>query len=90
MANKLVDPNQLGNLKRSLLTHIPDDWWSGPHITHVDTKPYTPEKPKLVTFIEARIKDCESASRTSDNPTYWQGKIAAYKEILVELNQNNK
>jgi hypothetical protein len=87
MGNKLVDPGFRSNTRQSIFTHIPDDWWQGPYIQY--ERPVT-EKPKLVTFIEARITECESAAKMSDNPMYYHGKIAAYKEILVELNQNIK
>jgi hypothetical protein len=87
MGNKLVDPDFRSNMRQSIFTHISDEWWQRPYIQY--ERPVT-ENPKLVTFLESRITDCESAISISDNPTYWQGKIAAYKEILVELNQNIK
>jgi len=101
MGNKLVDPDFRSNMRQSIFTHISDEWWQRPYIQYELSdewwqRPYiqyerpVTENPKLVTFLESRITDCESAITISDNPTYWQGKIAAYKEILVELNQNIK
>jgi hypothetical protein len=91
MGNKLVDPNIHGNLRTRPLAHIPDDWWQGPHIEFTpQEKSMTSTSSRLVTFLEMRIKECQTTADMSDNPAFYRGKIAAYQEILEELNINNK
>lgn len=87
MGNKLVDPNIHGNFRTRLLSDIPDNWWQGPYI---ESTPRENPNSRLVTFLEMRIKECQSAAEMSDNPAFYRGKIAAYQEILEELNINNK
>ena len=91
MGNKLVDPTV--HARTRPLQHIPDDWWQGPHIPHIEFTPrekVNETKPRLVTFLEKLIAECQKTAEMSDNPTFYRGKIAAYQEILEELNINNK
>lgn len=90
MGNKLVDPDMHGQTRTRPLVHIPDDWWQGPHIERMPIIPQETPKPRLQTFLEMRIEQCEKAMSVSDNPVYYRGMIAAYQEMLEELKINNK
>ena len=91
MGNKLVDPDMHGNFRTRPLAHIPDDWWQGPQIEFTPhEKTLASPNSRLVTFLEMRIKECQSAANMSDSPVFYRGKMAAYQEILEELNINNK
>lgn len=80
IGNELVDPGAHGNFRTRTSTNPPDYWWQ--------RNPLQIEVPRLLTFLEMRIKECQSAAEMSDNPAFYRGKIAAYQEILEELNIN--